>query len=182
MDDDTDHDRSDGKLIVVAFGTETTVRDKPLEQRFCRHHQYLVDEAHRTVTCGQCGALIDAFEVLLEYANKERHWRQSEAEERKVTKRISELEEQERRIKARTRSARRKDADHAVEEERVRVAGRLSSAAHKVREIERLAGELKKAIGAHALAAAAELPTCDHGMHGTFDCWQCRTAPTRHGA
>jgi hypothetical protein len=40
----------------------------------CRHKSVFVEEAKRQVTCQKCGAILDAFEVLLEFANKQRRW------------------------------------------------------------------------------------------------------------
>lgn len=90
------------------------------EGPYCFHRQYQLDEGSRTVACGRCGTPLDAFQVLLDYAHGERHWRYVDGEARDAAKRLEELKAEERRVKARTKNASKKEADAAVAAERVR--------------------------------------------------------------
>jgi len=86
----------------------------------CHHHSYKLELGRRAVCCGGCGAELDAFEVLLEYARKERTWRHWEGECIRKRAEITKLQQDERRTKARLKHASRKDAAAAVAEERTR--------------------------------------------------------------
>lgn len=66
---------SDGKLIwqderadAIITGSLSTV-----EKPWCAHRAVQVDEEKREVTCRSCGRVLDAFNVLLEYATNERN-------------------------------------------------------------------------------------------------------------
>jgi hypothetical protein len=65
---------------------------------------------------------LDPFQVLLEYARKERHWQPlgSGHETTQGAEAPGTLKEEERKVKARTQSASRKEANVAVEAERAR--------------------------------------------------------------
>lgn len=102
----------------ASFGQQSELADRPLTR--CRHHSYKLDSKRRGVRCGSCGADLDPFEVLLEYAHKERTWRQWDAETIRKRAELATLIEEERRTKARVKHASRKDATAAVAEERVR--------------------------------------------------------------
>lgn len=110
----------DPPILKPVFGQESGIRrvdyDKPGP---CKHRTYEVDEQERTVSC-RCGAILDPFEVLLEYARRERHWRHYDSAARKATGTLREAEEELKRVQARTRSALRKDAEEAVRMERRR--------------------------------------------------------------
>jgi hypothetical protein len=86
--------------------------------RHCRHAETLLCESSRRVSCKACGALLDAFDVLMGYARRERTWRYWDAETRQARLDLEALKSEERCVKARTANALRKDADHAVAEER----------------------------------------------------------------
>lgn len=78
---------------------------------------------------------------------KERNWRSWEREERETAKRIKELRKEEARVKARTRSASRKDADAAVAAERKRVSEAARRTAWNARQIKELAEKIIRAAG-----------------------------------
>lgn len=139
MSDDTPND--DNKVVRVAFGTETRiVRDR---ERVCRHLQYELELDTRVARC-QCGAQLDTFQILLEYARAERHWRHYATEEREIRERLAALAAEERRIKARIRNARRRDPESALEEHRKRSAARDRTIAWNAREIEEMAARIRK--------------------------------------
>lgn len=111
---------------------------------FCFHRHYVLDEYKRTVSCGTCGAPLDAFQVLLDYANRERVWRYLDREAREAEKRLAELKAEERKVKARTQSASRKDAAAAVaaeraqsERERIEISETTRDIVERCRRIER---------------------------------------------
>lgn len=104
-------------VIHLEPGRQTDIKR---EGPYCFHRQYELDEGSKAVTCGRCGAPLDAFQVLLDYAHRERHWRYLDGEARDAEKRLAELKAEERKVKARTKNATRKEADSAVAEERAR--------------------------------------------------------------
>lgn len=108
-----------GKLISGVFGDSPEAK---IEQGApCRHLSgYVVSEAERSVTCTACGATIDPIDVLLSYAREERRWRNWRAETGKQVAKVEALKAEEKRVKARTKNASRKDAQVAVDAERAR--------------------------------------------------------------
>jgi hypothetical protein len=86
--------------------------------RHCAHGATMLCESSRRVSCKECGALLDAFDVLMQYARRERTWRYWDAETRQAKLDLAALKSEERCVKARTANALRKDAEHAVAEER----------------------------------------------------------------
>lgn len=127
-----------GILIRADFGGRAAIKERTELLRPCRHKQTIVDETGRTVECGTCGAPLDAFQVLLEYARKERHWRHWEAEVNRCHNELEKLKQEERRVKARTKNAARKDAAAAVAEERVRGERARIEIIEKARDARRL--------------------------------------------
>ena len=111
----TEHQLTDrGVLIRADFGGRASIKERTDHLRPCQHEQTIVDEVVRSVECGTCGAPLDAFQVLLEYARKERHWRHWQAEVSRCHNELAKLKEEERKVKARTKSHARKDALEAV--------------------------------------------------------------------
>lgn len=131
-------------VVKASFGQETTTPDA---MHFCMHHNIIVSERRRTVTCRTCGDVIDPFDRLLEYAKEERRWQESRKHERETRARIAALEEEERKIKARTKAASRKDANAAVHAALEAHRERLRSAVYKAREVARLGEQLERLIG-----------------------------------
>lgn len=86
----------------------------------CRHQRTELNTEDRTVKCRDCGKALDAFGVLLEYAHGERRWQQWQQEQRAAAARVAQLKEEEKKIKARTKAASRKDATEAVRAEQAR--------------------------------------------------------------
>ena len=105
-------------VLHVNFGQQSEI-DSARRLR-CHHHSYKLNSRERTVTCSACDAQLDAFEVLLDYARAERNWRNWDTERLKQMAQLDELKAEERKIKARTRAASRKEADAAVAHERAR--------------------------------------------------------------
>lgn len=154
-----------GTIIVGRFGPgsgETEIVN-PWEK--CRHIQYELDAKARAVTCIACGSSVDAFQVLMEYAERERHWMFWDAKARDAEKRTRAAQEAEKKAKARTRAHNRKDAEIAVADERKRIADRLSHVTWDLRGIVETAQKIERAIGAnrkaiHGLVGAEpDMPT-----------------------
>lgn len=118
-------------VIRLDFDRQSEIRrDGP----YCSHRQYELDAGTKTVVCGKCGAPLEAFQALLDYAHRERNWRHLDRECRDAEKRLEELKAEERKVKARTKNATRKEADAAVEAERVRTERERMVAAELARD------------------------------------------------
>jgi hypothetical protein len=135
-------DETPDNVITVAFGRETEVKER--DRLHCRHHSYKLDTEDRTVNCGACGAGLDAFDTLLEYANKERRWHHWDKEQRETQARLNELKEEEKRVKARTRAASRKDAATAVAEEKRKEGLRKKAIADLAREMKKTCERIER--------------------------------------
>lgn len=138
-----------GKLLIGKFSANEPRQGEIVERTWCPHQRYgfRLDEDARLVQCVECKQVIDPFEVLLEYARDERMARNYRGEVQQLMKQKAALEDEERKAKARTRNASRKDAEHAVAEEKRRQAERDRSAAYKLREIIKLARVVAKHLG-----------------------------------
>lgn len=138
-------------VIKATFGKETRIAD---HGGFCWHSSILVHERTRSVTCATCNADLDPFDRLLEYARKERNYHHYGQREKALHDRIAKLEEEERKIKARTRNAIRKDADAAVKEALEKRAEAVRSVLWKAREITRLGEQIERLLGPKSAPAA----------------------------
>lgn len=91
------------------------VSDMPLlvhrndAQRYCCHARTEVDDNKRTVTCRDCKASLDAFDVLLRIANQEMQLLYMRDKVHALREQVFELQKEERRIKARLKRARERD-------------------------------------------------------------------------
>lgn len=133
-----------GRVIHRDFGGLAEVKERgagPRHQQ-CRHTGTVVDEVARTVGCATCGAPLDPIQLLLEYARHERHWRHWEAEVGRCQTKLEELKAEERKVKARTKSASRKDSDEAVRAERERTF----TARHDTIQLARDVGAISRRI------------------------------------
>lgn len=128
-----------GDVTTLDPGKQTELK----RSGFCSHRQVVVDTSVRTVTCSTCGADLDAFTWVADYARQERTLRHWEKEQQRHAKIVADLKDEEKRIKARTRNARRKDADVAVAEEREKWETRLGRAASDLREMR---GQMDKVL------------------------------------
>lgn len=119
--------------------------------RLCTHQNVLVEESTREVTCARCDVVLDAFAVLLQYASQERRfdWASEAAQqELKVRQdRIEQLAAEEKRLKSRIRSVRKRDPDEAaaaqlasLESRRERTVANANDAMELLRKIIRANG------------------------------------------
>jgi hypothetical protein len=74
----------------------------------CFHRGVVLSEQMRTVECSGCGAVLDPFAVLLEYAKQERQLGWSRKALQKTKEEMAELKKEERRIKQRIARAKKK--------------------------------------------------------------------------
>lgn len=82
--------------------------------------------------------------VLLEYAKRERRWRHWDGESTKALTRIAELKAEEKKIKARTKSASRKDSNQAVRDEQARTEKMRFDLIQDARDLAALAARIEQ--------------------------------------
>lgn len=129
-------------LRHVNFGQQSEVALRTYES--CRHRSYKLDINDRTVNCGICGAQLDAYQVLLDYAHGERLWRHWDQERLQLMSKLDELKAEERKTKSRLKNASRKDAEVAVAEERARGERERIQMSEAVRDMAQLCRRLER--------------------------------------
>ena len=82
--------------------------------KFCLHASYTVIDEQRKILCRTCNGQLDAFDLILRLAHRQAHRENIEKEITELRKTLAALRAEEKRCKARTRNARKKDADAAV--------------------------------------------------------------------
>jgi hypothetical protein len=96
--------------IVQVAGEDGPPLDVLRPHPYCFHRHVLVWQDRPRVDCKTCGATLDAHQVLLDYANKERsfYWKNEEAKRllAEMNKRIEDLKREERNLKARVKRVR----------------------------------------------------------------------------
>lgn len=98
---------SDDDIIRPDFSAKHTLSVKRGGRR-CSHRGVTVDESARTVECSACNAMLDPFAVILMYANRERNFAWEKSDKKKRRELIEELKKEERRIKQRISSAKKR--------------------------------------------------------------------------
>lgn len=89
---------------------------QPLQGRatYCSHRTVEVSKQSRTVACTECGSIIDAFDYLHGLARKEiglfEQLDMLKKEEAELTKRVEALRHEERNVKARLKTAYKKQS------------------------------------------------------------------------
>lgn len=95
-------------IIDLDEARKTTIREvrKDYSKPVCRHRSLQISATEYHLSCVDCGAAMDPYRVLLDYAGKERslEWSQSAVE--KARKAVDTLRAEEKRVKARLRRAR----------------------------------------------------------------------------
>ena len=88
--------------------------------KFCRHGNLVIDEDKRAVECGDCGKILDPFEVLLGYAGSERRHKRNIARLEAAQKEIEQIQsewsftqQERRRINRAMDAAKYEDTDNA---------------------------------------------------------------------
>lgn len=83
-------------------------RRKNPKAGYCSHTYAYIYEQDRLLECRDCGASIDPYKFLAQFAHKERRLGYTKEEIASAEKRLAELLADERRTKARLRNARKK--------------------------------------------------------------------------
>lgn len=138
-------DSPNGKVIVGTFGEQTEASIKGYGRR-CRHGKYTLDEETRTVECGACGETLSAYDILKQYAERQRHWKWRTSELNEAETRITELKAEEKRVKARLRNAKKKDIDIALAAQRKHLTEKLQRMHWKLAEASRAINAAKNAL------------------------------------
>jgi len=112
MESDTEKELSNVVAFPIADDTNPKERINfalENEGRFCLHPGFTVNEHDRAVKCKKCGAIIDAFDLLMKIARKETNLANDvqalRDEERYRRANIQKLIQVERNAKARIRRA-----------------------------------------------------------------------------
>lgn len=136
-----------GERIDVKFGgpdnREKDRRDGAM--RICRHRQKELDTESRTVSCVYCKKQLDAFDALVEIMRDERNALFAHQRYEEERKRVQELRNEEKKIKARIRNAKRKDADEALKAERERHALEMRRVLAQCSEVRGLVSKMENA-------------------------------------
>lgn len=118
------------RLLLEAVGEVDD--DRPATQfevrrgTYCSHARVEICDEQREVACASCGAKLDPFDVLHGFATKERWLGHIDDERRMLQKKIDTMKAEERRVKARLRTANRAAPAERGEIEALRI---LESAA-----------------------------------------------------
>jgi hypothetical protein len=81
---------------------------------FCVHASYRVVTQQRQIVCNACKGNLDPFDLILRQAHRQAVREDTESEIEKKRAQLQILCGEEKRVKARTRNAKKKDADSAV--------------------------------------------------------------------
>lgn len=165
-------EKEGARILVGKFDGTGETKIARNRQKWCSHRRFALDAEAREVRCQGCGKLLDPFEILFEYATEERsfeNWRQSVIDQ---GKKLAELRAEEKRIKARTKNASRKDAKAAVEAERRKWIVALERALSRVRGIEEAAKTLRRLLDDPSLPKRRPRKRVDSVVHtsdGSFE-------------
>lgn len=146
----SDDETLPGAIVIHLFGPPPAIDGAPtVEYRggVCYPHAPLVSMTARTVTCKRCKEQLDPIDVLRQVARDHALWVRLHEETRTMRKEIEALKEEEKRVKARTKSASRKDAETAVQAERERSLESRRRIAYNADEAIRLMQAIRRAVG-----------------------------------
>lgn len=90
----------DGKILRPDFQAKNSISIKRKASR-CKHLNVEVEESMRKVSCAKCEAVLDPFTVVFEYAIEERQYMVLADTIKKAKSEITELKQEEKRIKTR---------------------------------------------------------------------------------
>lgn len=130
----------------------------------CWSHAPVVDTNARTVRCNKCGADLDPIDVLAKVAHANANRDYVHAEVVALRKELESLKAEEKRVKARTRSHRNKDARAAVADEKRKQLLRCRELVDKTNDVRRALERIDQLAALIATtpvdtAPALELPT-----------------------
>jgi hypothetical protein len=99
---------------VIEFKVGARITPKR-QDRFCRHQHVLVVQATRKLECEHCGAVVEPFDFMWEWANRRLNLEYSrnrlKEQIKRLEKRLEALKREERNVKARISRALKKDRD-----------------------------------------------------------------------
>jgi hypothetical protein len=110
-DDDTD-----APVLRLVPSADFTIE----HGKVCAHRALLITPDQRLLVCKACGGNVDPFDVILQYAQKERRWRQWDAEAAKSYDALAELKTEEKLVRARVKRQRKKTSPATAEVEALR--------------------------------------------------------------
>ena len=99
-------DPKDDNVVKLDPGKRVPWLKRKEQRPRCRHMPVTVCDTTRVVECDLCGAILDPVQVLLDIAYMERLLYHSEKALAAANKRTVELRKEEKRIKARLKTAR----------------------------------------------------------------------------
>jgi hypothetical protein len=111
--------------VIHLFGEPPAVEGAPTvgdRDYKCHPHRPVVDPESRSVSCARCKRQLDPIDVLYDVARRHEQWQALGDELRTMRAAIAALQREEKRVRARTKSHDRKDANVAVANERQRQA------------------------------------------------------------
>lgn len=159
MSDDDDESRPG--IVLHLFGPPPAVDGAPSVARdgsLCpkgrngvwTHHAPLVDKVARTVSCANCERQLDPIDVLLEVARRHEDWTRLARESRTMRADLAAMQSEEKRVKARTKSAARKDAAAAAAAERAKLERELAEIACRTDDVRRAITRIDQLIKRNA--------------------------------
>lgn len=113
----------------------------------CWQHQPRVLQLERRVNCAKCGVALDPFDVLVSIARDHDRQKYYAAEHRRRMTELDEMKAEEKRVKARTKAASRKDAQTAVDAERARTLAARRKCIEKLNDARRIHDEMRRLLG-----------------------------------
>lgn len=96
-----------GEVITPVFGEPGLLPKERSYENRCRHRRLSIDQEHRLVECKECGAEVDPFDVLWDYAVNERQLYNVEKRRKELYEELNRLKREERNTKARLRRAKK---------------------------------------------------------------------------
>lgn len=144
-----------GMVISLATGEPITQEGDPTSTphspRTCVSHYYhgwRVDDEKRTLNCQRCGEDLDPYKALGRIAREFEAVRRARAELKSLREHIDRLSDEEKRIKARTKNANRKDAKVAAAAATQAMAKRNDLISSWADQIGALSDQINNATGA----------------------------------
>jgi hypothetical protein len=110
----------------------------------CWNHAPMVDAVNRTVTCKKCGAGLDPIDVLAKIAHANANADYQRNERRQLAEQVEQLKAEEKRVRARTKSHRNKDARGAVADEKRKQLARCLELKERTEEARRALERIDK--------------------------------------
>jgi len=105
-------DFSKAKAKGEESGGSTRLFTKQKKASRCKHLRVDIDDELRTVICSDCREELDAVQVLVEYANRERLMAYKHDTVSALNRKIDELKKEERKIKSSIRYVKKKLQQH----------------------------------------------------------------------